>query len=106
MMETAAVVAKKIDALYINILAQITPECDCMPQKLIPFTRDIGILIGTDPVAIDVASADILRKYASERGDETIEQIYPNVPYRYGFEYAEKLGTGNRNYRIVRAAPP
>ncbi|MCK5096657.1 MAG: DUF362 domain-containing protein, partial [Desulfobacteraceae bacterium] len=51
---------KKNKSFYINIVADITPKCDCLPFNDYPIVRDIGILASKDPVAIDQASVDLV----------------------------------------------
>ena len=46
--------------LYINFLLEVIPECDCMPAADTPIVQDIGILISSDPVAVDAASIGMI----------------------------------------------
>ncbi|MBT4166221.1 DUF362 domain-containing protein [archaeon] len=91
--------AKKIipNMIFINILENITLECDCVnyPQKI--FTKDIGILYSTDPVAIDKASLDLVNKQ-SQGGFHKIKQTN-NSPQ---ISYAEKMGLGTQNYTLTK----
>ena len=56
----AASIGKK--NLYVNYLMNITAGCDCEPKKMSNLMDDIGILVSTDPVAIDKASFDLVQQ--------------------------------------------
>lgn len=72
--------------LYLNFLMSITRGCDCEARKMSPVVGDIGILASTDPVAIDKASHDLVRRAGKKlRGHST-------------FAYAEKIGLGSADY--------
>jgi uncharacterized Fe-S center protein len=51
-----------IPVYYINLLLDVSPQCDCIDHTPYLMTRDIGILAGNDPVAIDKASVDLINK--------------------------------------------
>lgn len=73
--------------VYINFLLNITDNCDCMSSTKI-IAKDIGILISTDPLAIDKACYDLLNKSENKkvfRGEKTIE-------------YAENISLGKKEY--------
>ena len=55
-----AVKGRKAKTGYINFLMNITPDCDCASWSDAPIVPDIGILAGTDPVAMDKASLDLV----------------------------------------------
>ena len=87
---------KKNKILYLNFLTRITKDCDCLRgfDKMLP---DIGILAGTDPVAIDAASLDLVE----EAGGKSLAHMAYNVPYRIQIDYAGELGFGNADYQLV-----
>lgn len=82
--------------IYINFLTRISKDCDCMSEfeKIMP---DIGVLVSTDPVALDAASLDFVEKYSGKK----ISEMSYNIPYRYQIDYARELGFGNSEYEIV-----
>ena len=55
-----AIAPKRDRAVFLNVLLQISPLCDCYPFADTPLVPDVGILASTDPVAIDQASADLV----------------------------------------------
>ena len=56
----AAQKGKKV--IYLNFVFNITKDCDCHGEKQTPIAKDIGLLASLDPVAIDKASLDLVRK--------------------------------------------
>jgi len=110
MVETATAVCDRLSGrmLHIEILANITPECDCMSRPMEPLTSDLGILVSADPVAIDAASCDIFNgaeplentQIRKNRGDYIL-QLFPSIPYRYQFEYAGSLGASSGEYELI-----
>ena len=90
----------KGNAVYINVMKNLSVDCDCCDVAEDPCMADIGILMSLDPVAIDQACVDLI--YAStDRGrDHMVERIES----RHGIvtlEASEKLGTGTRAYELV-----
>lgn len=83
---------------YITAAFAITKDCDCMgiPQR--PLVEDIGLLASTDPVAIDQAALDLVRK-RDARGLEALS--YPEQDGAIQLRYAEQLGLGTRDYELV-----
>ena len=74
--------------IYLNFLMNITRGCDCEGRKMSVIIKDIGILASTDPVAIDKASFDLVKKAGKKfRGFST-------------FAYAEKIGLGSADYTL------
>lgn len=84
--------------LYINILTQISPACDCYPGNDKPITSDIGFLSSNDPVALDKASFDLVSKNAN--GDPFVK-IYPEIDSTIQFKHAKKIGFGSEDYELI-----
>ena len=86
--------------VYINILCNLSVDCDCCAKAEDPCMKDIGILLSLDPVAIDKASVDLV--YSSE--DEGKKHLIERIESRNGLhtiEEAEKRGIGTTKYKIV-----
>lgn len=92
--------ALKGKILYINILTNISPACDCYPGNDTPITGDIGFLSSTDPVAIDKASFDLVKKCMGGSSDP-FKDIYPYLDSTIQLKHAEKLGLGSCDYELV-----
>ena len=90
----------KGNIVYINILCNLSVDCDCCAKAEDPCMKDIGILLSLDPVAIDKASVDLV--YSSE--DEGKKHLIERIESRNGLhtiEEAEKRGIGTTKYKIV-----
>lgn len=85
---------------YINIMANLSVDCDCCSAAEDPCMKDIGILASTDPVAIDQACMDLI--YASD--DPGRAHFTERVESRHGIhtiEAAAELGFGSREYELI-----
>ena len=86
--------------VYINVMKNLSVDCDCCAVAEDPCMQDIGILASTDPVAIDQACIDLV--YNSE--DKGKEHFIERVESRHGIhtiEVAEELGVGSREYELI-----
>ncbi len=84
-----AVLKNKIDrVLFINFLSNITKDCDCINKTQKPAIEDIGILAGYDPVAVDYASFEIVKKYY---GKDLFKEFWHNIDYPPQIEYAQEI---------------
>ncbi|MBR9706651.1 DUF362 domain-containing protein [Candidatus Pacearchaeota archaeon] len=61
---------KKNQIVYVNVLENITTDCDCLGEKQEPIMKDVGILMSKDIVAIDKASLDLVRKHSGDEFDQ------------------------------------
>ncbi len=96
--EHAAGAVKDKPVCYVNYMHFITRNCDCMPtEKEGALLDDLGILISTDPVAIDQASIDYINKMA---GKDLLKELNP-VDCTVQLAHAEKMGLGKREYEWV-----
>ena len=86
--------------LFINVMKNLSVDCDCCDVAEDPCMADIGILASTDPVAIDQACIDLI--YASD--DPGKDHFIERVESRHGIhtiEAAADLGFGTREYELV-----
>ncbi len=84
--------------LYINVMNNISVDCDCNGRPAAPDIHDIGILASTDPVALDQACVDLI--YRAEGSENLIARI-ESVGGEDTLEHGEKIGLGVRSYVIV-----
>ncbi len=110
----AAAVLGQFDGsfLAVNILLDVTPDCDCWNKTELPIVPDLGVLAGTNPVAIDQASYDLITAspgYPGSKlegsegmrpGGDKIEPIYPKILSEIYFQIAGKAGIGSDKYEI------
>ncbi len=97
--------------IYLNFLMQISPSCDCYGHSDAPIVHDIGILASLDPVAIDRASVDLVNKQpgmpgtalhsALSPGSDKFRDIWPKIDWKIQLDYAEKIGLGTQNYKLI-----
>ena len=85
---------------YINVMMNMSVDCDCCAKAEDPCMADIGILASTDPIAIDQACLDLV--YASN--DPGRDHLLERIESRNGVltvEAAAKLGYGSREYELI-----
>ena len=90
----------KGNAVYINVMKNISVDCDCDGNASAPCMKDIGILASLDPVAIDQACLDLVYNSEDPGKDKLIERIES----RHGvhtIETAADLGVGSREYELI-----
>ena len=90
----------KDNIVYINVMKNMSVDCDCCAVAEDPCMKDIGIMISTDPIAIDQACLDLV--YAST--DPGKEHLIERIESRNGvhtIEAAEALGYGSRDYELI-----
>lgn len=86
--------------VYINVMKNLSVDCDCCEVAEDPCMQDIGILVSTDPVAIDQACVDLV--YASN--DPGRDHLVERIESRNGvhtIEAAAELGLGSREYELI-----
>ena len=90
----------KGNVLYVNVMKNMSVDCDCCAVAEDPCIADIGILVSDDPVAIDQACIDLV--YASK--DPGRDHLLERIESRNGvltIEAAAALGMGSREYELI-----
>lgn len=87
--------------IYINVLKNMSVDCDCDAHGAPPVCSDIGILASTDILAIDQASIDLVYKLPPEENGDLIERIESREGL-HQLDYMEQLGMGNRKYDLIQ----
>lgn len=85
---------------YINIMCNMSVDCDCCAVAEDPCIPDIGILASTDPVAIDRACIDLVRSSTSEGKEHFLERVESRHG-TYTIDCAEALGIGTQEYELI-----
>ena len=86
--------------VYVNVMKNMSVDCDCCAVAEDPCIADIGILVSTDPVAIDQACVDLV--YATN--DPGRPHLLERIESRNGvhtIEAAAALGYGSREYQLI-----
>ena len=102
MADAASSVVKyfKGNAVYINVMKNMSVDCDCCAVAEDPCLADMGVLASTDPIAIDQACIDLV--YGCD--DPGKAHFLERVESRNGvhtIESATALGIGSREYELV-----
>ena len=103
MADAASTVIRHFDgkSAYINVMKNLSVDCDCASPAEDPCMADIGILASLDPVAIDQACMDLI--YAA-KDDPGQAHFLERVESRHGvhtIEAAAALGLGSREYELI-----
>ena len=89
--------------VYINVMNNMSVDCDCDGSPAAPRLKDIGILASIDPVALDQACLDLVFNHTDAAGDDS-KPLQERINRQHGThitEYAEQIGLGSRKYNIV-----
>ena len=86
---------------FINVMANMSVDCDCCAVAEDPCMKDIGILASTDPVALDQACIDLVYNSRDPGKNHLIERIESRNGI-HTIEEAEKLKVGTRNYELIK----
>ena len=90
----------KGNLLYVNVMKNMSVDCDCCAVAEDPCIADIGILVSTDPVAIDQACVDLVYACSDPGKPHLIERIESRNGV-HTIEAAAALGYGERAYTLV-----
>ena len=85
---------------FINLMVNISPDCDCDGSARPPVMKDIGILSSTDPVALDKACLDLIYNSDDPGKKELIERIEGKLGPHI-IESSVLLGTGSSDYELI-----
>ena len=86
--------------VYINIMKNLSVDCDCCSVAENPCMADIGILASTDPIAIDQACIDLVYNSKDPGRDHFVERVERQNGI-HTIEAAAELGFGTREYELV-----
>ena len=116
MAEYAQAVVQDRPCFHINIVRDISPNCDCHGENDAPILPDQGMFASFDPVALDQACADACLKATplpnSQLADNLAKPDWhhhhdhfldnnPNIHWKETLEHGEKIGMGTRSYELV-----
>lgn len=86
---------------FINVMKNLSVDCDCCAVAEDPCMKDIGILASTDPVAIDQACMDLVI-HSDDPGKEHFMERVNSRNGIHTIEAAEELGSGTREYELIQ----
>lgn len=85
---------------YINIMCNMSVDCDCCEDAEEPCMSDIGILSSLDPVALDKACIDLVYN-SNDKGKEKLIERIESRNGTYIIECAKNLGIGSTEYELI-----
>ena len=86
--------------VFINVMANMSVDCDCCAVAEDPCMKDIGILASTDPIAIDEACMDLVRK-SNDPGKEHFLERVNSRNGTHTIDAAAELGFGTKEYILL-----
>ncbi len=89
------------NAVYINVMKNMSVDCDCCAVAEDPCMKDIGILISLDPVAIDKACLDLVYAAADDPGRDHLLERIESLNGAHTIDAAEELGIGITDYELI-----
>ncbi len=102
MADAASSVAKYFEGniAYINVMCNMSVDCDCCNVAEDPCMADIGILASLDPIAIDQACIDLVKSSNDPGRDHLLERINSRKG-THTIDAAYDLGFGNKEYELI-----
>ncbi len=110
--EYSKAVIDKRPHFHISLAIDITPTCDCHADNALPIVPNIGMFASADPVAIDVACADMVNKQqpisgsllaeSKVEGGDHFYKMAPVTNWRSCVEHAQKIGIGSTDYELIK----
>lgn len=91
------------NVIYIDVMNNLSVDCDCDGSPSAPQMHDIGILASLDPVALDKACLDLVFNHESTAGDDSAPLIQ-RINRQHGthiVDYAEQIGLGTTSYNLI-----
>lgn len=103
MADAAASVVRMFNGniVYINVLKNLSVDCDCCAVAEDPCMKDIGILASDDPVAIDRAGLDMIYAAKDDPGQRHLLDRIESLHGVHTIEAAEALGYGSTQYELI-----
>ena len=89
------------DAVYVNVMKNMSVDCDCCAVAEDPCMADIGILVSLDPIAIDQACLDLVYAAKDDPGQAHLLERIESRNGVHTIEAAAALGYGSREYELT-----
>lgn len=91
----------KENIIYINVMKNMSVDCDCCAIAEDPCMSDIGILASTDPVAIDRACLDLVYAATDDPGQKYLIERIESRNGTHTVDTAAELGLGSKEYELI-----
>lgn len=102
----------------VNLIIDVSPECDCWNYNDAPIVPNIGMAASFDPVALDCACADLVNstpvncsansltdrhvEHECNHGHDHFDLLHPDTNWKAGVIHGEKIGLGSCKYELVK----
>lgn len=89
--------------VYINVMNNLSVDCDCDGSPATPQMKDIGILASLDPVALDKACLDLVYNHQATAGDDN-SPLVQRIERQHGthiVDYSAQIGLGSLSYDLI-----
>lgn len=86
--------------IYINVMCNMSVDCDCCAKAEDPCMEDIGVLASLDPIAIDMACIDLVKNSEDSGKDHLLERINSRNGI-HTIDTAALLGYGTKEYELI-----
>ena len=102
MAEAASAVVEhfKGNMVFVNVMKNMSVDCDCCAVAEDPCMADVGILISTDPIAIDRACMDLIYKSDDPGRDHFLERVQTRNG-EHTIDAAAEMGFGVKEYELI-----
>lgn len=102
MAEAASAVVEhfKGNMVFVNVMKNMSVDCDCCAVAEDPCMADVGILISTDPIAIDRACMDLVYKSDDPGRDHFLERVQTRNG-EHTIDAAAEMGFGVKEYELI-----
>ena len=110
--EYALAVLRGRQQFHVSLVRDVSPNCDCHPENDAAIVPNIGMLASFDPVAIDVAAADLCNAAPrlsgtwldglEDKNGDVFDTAHSDTHWRDAIEHAVKIGLGSADYELVR----
>lgn len=100
---------------HINLITDVSPNCDCHSENDAPIVPNIGMLASFDPVALDLACAELVNQQKAfensnlgehikenVKGEDNFHINHPETNWKSCIEHGTKIGIGNDKYEIIK----
>lgn len=119
MAEYSKAVCQDRPCFHISLICDVSPNCDCHAENDVPIIPNVGMLASFDPVALDVACADLCnrqpmlengsvlhencRTYTTEAHvqQDHFHMTHPDTNWKSGIVHAVKIGLGTDQYELI-----
>lgn len=91
------------DIVYIDVMNNMSIDCDCNGHPTAPGLKDMGIMASNDPVALDKAALDMVFNHESVEGDDA-QPMIDRIKELHGthiIDHSEKIGLGTTKYELI-----